>query len=188
MNKVRAFTKSNTGDKKINEYIDKCVQDGREATEAGDTIVTKQAMDRAAEMLIMQLKEAAFQYNLPSSVREHFNSLRATYPVPYGASKQKYKIDITFEDDLSRMSLLITSGKNSGKRTGDGVSNIVALFNNGYNANNNVFGLWESHGENISSLTHRKSLNFMESTVESFNREWGNLYNVYAYISSDEYK
>ncbi len=186
MDKVNAFSKSNTGSKKINEYIDKCVKDGRGVTEAGSTIVTKQAMIRAAETLIMKLKESASQYNLPNSVREHFNSLRAT--APYESGKQGYKIDITFEDDLSRMSLLITSGKNSGQHTGEGISNIIALFNNGYDASSKVFGLWESHGENISSLTHRDSLNFMESTVESFNREWGNFYNAYAYISSEQYR
>lgn len=186
MNKVNAFSKSNTGNKKINEYINKCVKDGRGVTEAGSTIVTEQSMSRAAEVLIMKLKEAASQHNLPNSVREHFNSLKATSP--YEVGKQKYKIDIIFEDDLSRMSLLITSGKNSGQRTGDGISNIVALFNNGYDTSNKVFGLWESRGEKISSLTHRDGLHFMESTVESFNREWGNLYNVYAYISSGQYE
>lgn len=186
MSKVGAYAKSQRGKDVMRQYIDQCRSDGRSVTAAGDTIITEEIMIRAAEMLISMLRETAAQHHLPESVKEHFNSLDYNQPVPYGRESSQYKLDITFKDDLSRMSLLITSGKNKGKRTGDGIDNIVSLFDTGYSAEKRVYGVWDGHGEEtIGSLTHRDGLHFMSETVNAFNREWGALYNVYAYIPSE---
>ena len=47
-----------------------------------------------------------------------------------------------------------------------GVDNIVALFNNGYQACNTVYGLW--HGKRVKSLQARDGLHFVQAAQRSF--------------------
>ena len=47
-----------------------------------------------------------------------------------------------------------------------GVDNIVALFNNGYQASNTVYGSW--HGKKIKSLQARDGLHFVQAAQRSF--------------------
>lgn len=185
MGKVNSYARSQEGQGVMKQYINQCRADGRSTTAAGDVIITEDIMIRAAEMLIAMLRETAAQHNLPESVRAHFDSLDYSQPVPYGKLGEQYKVDVSFGDDLSRMSLLITSGARRGEHTGGGISNIVSLFDTGYDASTRVYGMWESRGEEISSLKHREGLHFMDSTINAFNRQWGALYNVYACISPD---
>lgn len=187
MGKVQAYADSNEGKTRIAKFIKECRDSGNGKLSSGDYIVTQQDMIRAAEALISILKEVAKQKSLPESVQKHFDSLYYNDPIPYGKEGKQYKIDIQFEDDLSRMSLKIASGKNAGKRTGEGIDNIVSLFDTGYNAKGSVYGVWENHTNNeIYSLSYRDSLNFMEEALNTFNREYGKLYNVFAYISSED--
>lgn len=187
MGKVDKYTKSQQGKDTIQQYINQCRADGRSVTAAGDTIITEPIMIRAAETLISMIKETAAQHRLPESVLEHFESLYYNEPMLFDKESNQYKIDITFGDDLSRMSLMITSGKNKSQRTGNGIDNIISLFDTGYDAEHRAYGAWEGHGkERIASLTHRDGLNFMKEALDAFNREWGSLYSVFAYISSDD--
>lgn len=186
MSRVNEFAKSQRGKDRMMQYLAKCRINGKNKTEAGNKIITEQTMICAAETLISMLKETASQYRLPESVIAHFASLDYSQPVPYGKESGQYKCDITFADDLSRMSLLITTGKRAGRRTGDGIDNIVSLFDTGYDADKRVYGVWDGHGDNvIASLTHRDGLHFMRDAVDSFNREYGAAYGVYAYIPAD---
>lgn len=45
-----------------------------------------------------------------------------------------------------------------------GVTDMFALFNNGYSASNRVYGMW--HGEHIGSLTSREPLHFIQDAVD----------------------
>lgn len=187
MRKAKQYEKSEAGKKRIAEYIDKCRKEGKHITESGGVIITEQDMIRAAEEMIKILRDTAFAKNLPESVKEHFYSLYYNQPIPYGKEGGQYKVDIQFGDDLSRMSLKITSGKRKGERTGEPIENIVSLFDTGYDASKQVFGSWDGHGDDtIGSLTHRDALNFMEEAIDAFNREYGGRLNVIAYISSDD--
>jgi len=112
-------------------YIKHCRENGKSATEAGAVVVTEQDMIRAAEALIKILQETASQKGLPESVMEHFYSLYYSEPIPCGKEGGQYKVDVQFGDDLSRMSLRITSGKRKGERTGEPIENIVSLFDTG---------------------------------------------------------
>jgi hypothetical protein len=187
MDKVRQYTKSDAGNKRMTGYIKHCRENGKSATEAGAVVVTEQDMIRAAEALIKILQEPASQKGLPESVMEHFYSLYYNEPIPYGKEGGQYKVDVQFGDDLSRMSLRITSGKRKGERTGEPIENIVSLFDTGYDTSKRVYGAWDGHGdETIASLTHRDPLNFMEEALTSFNRQYGAIYNVVAYISAED--
>lgn len=187
LGKVRVFQKSDEGMDRINEYIGLCITDGRAVTEGGSKIVTLDAMKRAAEVMIEKLKTVASTRKLPAAVLDHFNSLRFSDPV-YIKDSSKFKIDIYFSDDLSRMSLRIASGKNKGEYTGDGIENIVSLFDTGMDADTTVFGIWNGHESAgvVAGLTHRDEMHFMRDAVSEFNREYGELYNVYAYISAQD--
>lgn len=185
MNKVKAYSKSDIGKSRMAKFISERRDEGHGKLASGDHIVTEQDMIHAAEELIKILQETASQKGLPESVKEHFDSLYHNSPIPYDKSGTKYKVDVRFKDDLSRMSLQITSGKNKGSRTGEGIKDIVSLFDTGYDAEKRVYGSWDGHvNDTIASLPHRDGLNFMGEAIDSFNREYGKLYNVFAYISS----
>lgn len=136
------------------------------------------------------LKDTASSYNMPSSVMRHFNSLKIgdIQKVPsIKKSELCIMVDIFFDDDLERESLL----KPKGGRTGEGIDNIIALFDTGYTASRSVFGIWDGHGSKaIRSLTHRDGYGFIKQAIDTFNYEYGDSHDVTAFIptTSDFYK
>lgn len=187
MSKVRAYAKTNECKKRSQDYIAQCRQAGRSTTESGETIITEEIMCRAAETMIATLRQIAQEHQLPASVQEHFNSLEYSQPRVVGNQGEVYQVDIWFSDDLSRMSLLIPTGKRAGQRTGDGIQNIVSLFDTGYSASHSVFGTWDGH-EDAGVIRSRSQLDgkhFMSQAVDSFNRAWSEIYGVRAMIAAD---
>lgn len=187
MLKVRAYAKTNEGKKRSQEYIAQCRKEGRNITYSGEMVVTEEVMCRAAETMISTLKQVAQEQQLPASVQEHFNSLEYSQPKIVGKQADAYQIDIWFADDLSRMSLLIPNGSRAGQHTGDGIQNIVSLFDTGYTASRSVFGTWDGHEDVgvIKSREIRGGKQFMSQAIESFNRAWGEIYGVRAMIAAD---
>lgn len=187
MSKVRAYAKTNEGKQRSKDYIAQCRKDGRTQTQSGETIITEDIMCRAAETMISILKQVAQEHQLPASVQEHFDSLEYSQPRIVGNQGEAYQIDIWFSDDLSRMSLLIPTGSRAGQRTGDGIQNIVSLFDAGYFASHSVFGTWDGHEDAgvIRSLSQRDGKHFMSKAIDSFNRAWGEVYGVRAMIAVD---
>ena len=187
MSKVRAYAKTNECKKRTQDYIAQCRQAGRNTTESGETIITEEIMCRAAETMIATLRQIAQEHQLPASVQEHFNSLEYSQPRVVGNQGEVYQVDIWFSDDLSRMSLLIPTGKRAGQRTGDGIQNIVSVFDTGYSASHSVFGTWDGH-EDAGVIRSRSQLDgkhFMSQAVDSFNRAWSEIYGVRAMIAAD---
>ena len=183
MAKVRKYARSPEGKKRIEDKIDEYISQGRDKTDAGSNVVNINVMARVADRMIELLKEHASAVSLPASVLDHFNSLKHDSPVKL--KKNKYMVDIYFDDDLSRMSLRITSGLRMGQRTGGGIDNIIALFDTGYTASAQVIGQWDGHEEagNVRSVVQRNGLHFLEGAVNDFNREFGDEYSVTARIS-----
>lgn len=66
-----------------------------------------------------------------------------------------------------------------------GVDNMAALLNNGYTANNVVYGYW--HGNRIVSLPVREGAHFMQHGVENFKNKYGDKYNVVELTISDTF-
>lgn len=186
MSKLKIFLGSQEGKDIVDDYIQRCIYYGRSLTSNGTEIVTFDIMKRAADRLIQKVRETAASKNLPESVMSHFSSLTATEPIPLNNNKL-YKIEISFSDNLSRLSFQIAHGKKKGQYTGEGIENIVSLFDTGMDAGRMAYGLWigyEMLGP-VAGLTHRDELRFMSEAVSEFNYEWGELYHVYAYISAD---
>lgn len=93
---------------------------------------------------------------------------------------QSYEYRISFgrsDDDLTRNSLLITSGEKNEQRTGEGIENIIALFERGYVIGKTVpFGKWESKSRGFKqdtiALGRRAGLNAIAECIERFNRTY----------------
>ena len=186
MSKVNSYAGSSKGKDRMEKKIKEYREGGVSKTDAGGSIITLKDMCTAAEEMIKLLQVSALQCGLPQSVLDHFASLTYRQPKPVGNGNKFYTVDIYFQDDMSRMSLLITSGDRVGQRTGDGIRNIVSLFNTGYDASSQVYGLWEGVG-NVVSKQSRDGLHFIEQAVQEFNNKWGAKYNVQALVVSTEY-
>lgn len=186
MRKVKNFSESEKGKEKMAKVIRERRLSGNGKLASGDYITTEQDMQMLAQELINTMKSEAASANLPQSVLDHFESLTYTQPEPSGGNVPQYSVDIYFQDDLSRMSLLITSGKRKGERTGEGVRNIVSLFDTGYEASARVYGVWSGHESDgsIASRTELEGKYFIERAIETFNRRYGETYHLEAMISA----
>lgn len=108
-----------------------------------------------------------------------------------------YSVQIFFdEEDLRRESL----ENDYQTYTGDGIENIVALFNNGMDAKDFAYGWWDNHGPSgsafsrsmpgdkfawVRSKKHRDPLLFMQAAVEEFNTKYSARYGVSVVLSDD---
>lgn len=190
LSKIEQWKQSDAGKKKIKEAY-KYKMDNGNGSDIGKiksgvpgAFIDKVTMSWIAEEFIGILKETAEASGVPTSVAEHFDSLKADDPVEV-KSEEMFVIDINFMDKLSRLSLFSPS-KN--KYTGDGINNIVALFDTGYTAGSTVYGLWNGHEElgTISSRQKRDGLGFIDKAINSFNAKFGS-YGVTARINDSFY-
>lgn len=195
MAKVHAWEKSEEGQKRIQAVLEKYRREGRSATAAGSPLVAEKEMRQAAAELIRMVKTTARNHDLPDSVLEDIDSLA----VSGGITEEKdggRVILLAFGNDLSRESLR----KKEGGRTGDGIDNIIALFNNGYEARGAVYGWWDDHSPFSSKNVHygdhdtawvrstvsRPALRFLQQAVAEFNSKYGKKYGVKA-VLNDKY-
>ena len=169
--KISSWAKTKRGKEIVNEAVADAVKN--EGAE-------RERMIKVANMFIQVLKDTASRRigftESNQSIQEHFNSLKASEP--------SIVIYFSSEDDLSRNSLLLPNGN----RTGDGINNIVALFNNGYELKSKITprGVWEGHnnGKEIRAKRKRDELGFMQSAASLIKRTYKD---VDAIILSDEY-
>lgn len=158
--KINAFLSSPTGQKKIAQL-------------AGVKIsaIGVEEANAAAQNMISVLRSTAGGYGLPESVAGCFDGLSASAPVK--VSDNRYEVSISLGGNLARNSL-------APSRYG-GVNNIVALFNNGYEAGNYVYP--EGESKYTRSRKSRSGLHFMQQAVSSFNSSYGAAHNAVATLS-----
>ena len=171
MKKVNAYAKTEEGKKRMERRVDE-LRSGKDGkTDGGGYVATIEDMNVAASEMETEARIVAQSHRLPDSVLDHFDSLRHGAPY-YDKALGHYRVDIYFEDNLYRPSLEINDGPKKGQHTGDGIDNIVSLFDTGYVAHGQVFGLWRGHEERgvIPSLMYRRPIRFMEEAVGNFNR------------------
>lgn len=192
MSKVRNFTNSKEGKEKIDRILKEYRKNGISKTEAGSEVLTYTRMSELAQELISTLKMTAASHNLPRSVMNHFNSLDY---MMQDLGDNKFECYIYFNDDLSRESL------DSGEYQGDGINNIVALFNNGYVASDHVYGWWDGHKPTGESIMHsmtgdesyafvrskigRPSLRFMQRSIQDFYSKYSKQYTMNIILNDD---
>lgn len=120
-------------------------------------------MHLAAEKFIEVLKNEISSRGIAISDAVSLEHGRA-----YETGSNMYQIEIWFSNDLHRDSLVPDRY--------EGIDNIVALFNNGYSADGQVYGMW--HGKEIASLKERVGENFIDQAVRDFIGNYGSEYNV----------
>lgn len=100
---------------------------------------------------------------------------------PYKVGKHKYQIPVWFENDLHRDSLCTDEY--------DGIDNIAALLNSGYDAGHVVYGIWLHHYPvNIPSLRHRSGAHFIENAIRDYMGNYASDYGVTNIEVDDIYK
>jgi len=176
--KAKAYSKTDSGKKKMSEAITNLKKSGSGVTSSGDEVLTHSKMSELAEEFIDMLKKQAASFDLAESVMEHFDSL--DYMIE-DAGNNVFQCFIYFRDDLGRESLY------RGDNTSEGINNIVALFNNGYVASKSVYGYWKKHDTYVHSVPARPSLHFMQRSIEDFINKYHNKYNITAVLNDDEY-
>lgn len=88
---------------------------------------------------------------------------------PYKDGENTYSIRVSFANELHRDSMYP-------KGYPDGVDDIAALLNDGYSADNRVYGVW--HGIKHPSLRSRDGAGFIDNAVRIFNDGYGTKYKV----------
>lgn len=179
MDKVYAYEKSDKGQKRMQQTLNKYIRNNVDKTQAGSKVLTQKRMKEAGRKLVEMLKQSANSCGLPDSVAAHFGSLKCGNPIMQADGS--YLMEIHFTDDLTRASL---QPEDYG-----GVRNIVAIFNNGYprdrgrsEAISHIAGWW--HGKNTTALEYRPGLFFMQSAVNDFNMNYGRDFDIYAEVAA----
>lgn len=195
MSKVGAYSRSVEGKLRMKERINKYVSDGQSRTAGGGKVMTEDDMYRAAYKMMDVLKQTAKESDLPPSVMQHILTMDCSKP--YKMPDGHMEIWIYFGGDMHRESL----EDGDGGHTGEGVNNIVALFNNGAHASDYVYGWWNNHsptGEALTRSSHvdgfawvrskkdREALHFIQQAVGDFNGNYGSDFNVTA-VAGDDY-
>lgn len=191
MSKVRRYASSKDGKNRVNNIIRKYRNEGITKTDGGSEILTKARMAELAAELISILKTTAASYDLAPSVMKHFNSLDYVFQ---DLGNEKFECYIYFNDDLSRDSL------EDDYNQGEGINNIIALFNNGYVASAPKYGWWNGHapaGESIhrsgigntsayiQGTQARPSLRFMQAAIEEFYSKYAKQYAMTVVLDDD---
>lgn len=160
--KLYSYVNSPAGQANIQSTLNNYIASGRATTPSGQKLVNADvAYDLAQKLgnIIMS--------HIPGNISNSINSMVCNGPFLVNGGRS-YECDLHFDGDLSRPSL-----------SGDGgVSNIVALFNNGYLASDYVYGWWDSHDIAVRSKLYREPLQFMQDAVNEFNSIYGKQYNV----------
>lgn len=155
-------------------------------TNGGTKLVTKETVLELAVKLRKLIIKHAEIANVPASVMDNIRSLVCTAPYK-DSTGSSLVIDLYFTDNLHRDSLYEDGYP-------DGISNIIALFNNGYLASDFVYGWWDGHRSTGDESGYRSfhvdnsafvrskialpGLQFLQDAVEEFNTTVGSDYMV----------
>lgn len=160
---------------KVEEYQ----RAGVSKTRAGSRIISERRIAIAVSRLRKCLEAAIRDAGLPESVAEHIRSMYDIKPIRVG---ETWEVCLYFGGELHRDSL-------DNELPYHGIDNIVALFNNGYEAGDYVYGWWDGHapkgeallrmatpGEDfawVRSKKQRQALRFIQQAVSDFNGNYG---------------
>lgn len=182
MSKVKAWAKSEQGRERIKECVGKYVEYDVRNTKAGSKIVTEKMMKEAADKFMEILLDTAAAYDLPASVIQNISDSRRTGPEDCGDGKMAVSFVFGADDESLHRESIVPDEY-------DGVNNIIAILNNGYEAHDFVYGDWHSlstgETKHIQSLEKRKGIYFIQEAVRTFNFNYGKQYNVTATYSSE---
>ena len=176
--KLQAYVNSDAGKKLVRDTVKNIITSSSKSIDGG--IITLRGMDDLAFEFKSMINDEASIVSLPESVFSDLDSL--WYQDPRERADGKYEIIFTFDGDVSRPSLMSTFGKRGGPkttgRTGDGIENIVYLFETGYPVSGgtprHVYGTWDGH-EDLGVIRSRNimtGLHFIQRAVDKFNAKY----------------
>lgn len=200
MDKVRKFSKTDNGKSIMNKKIKSYMHDGVFRTNGNSTIATESDMIHEAEKLKRSILDTVQSLvasgELPECIYQIVNEMNIEMPFERKSfidGETQYEMGLWFDDDMiKRQSLMRVDNKDI--RTGNGINNIVAMFNNGVDTDKTVFGIWENHlGQEIfvgKSKNKRPALRFMQDGIESYKKylmtEYGGM-NIYVFLNTIKY-
>ena len=176
--KIDKFMQSPAGQQRIQSTIQKYLKSGVKVTKAGSKLVTEDVALELANALADMIVRS-----IPGQISGSVTGMVCEGPYLINGGSA-YEVRLGFTGDLSRPSL----------DEGGGITNIVALFNNGYLASDYVYGWWDGHeatGDEskwrsgqvggsafVRSKLYREPLQFMQEAVFNFNSIYGKQYNI----------
>lgn len=200
--KLKAWAESPRGKQALNDRVAE-IAAGNGKTVSGGKPVSPEDLKACAIRFIQILNK-----NLPDEInRPEYTNNPVGKTLHYGAVRQlpsgEYCITVSFDPDaLARNSLYALSGgeddDDGGRRGYEGVYNIVALFDKGYNASKYVYGTWAGHknqpgggssaggeGVRVRSRKNRPPLGFIQKSINEFIDTFGREYGVVVVPGSD---
>lgn len=167
MGKIRKYASSAEGKARMQKKINTYIASGVSRSEAGGSIISIREMNDLAKQMMRFIQQAGGA--LPESVRNDLSGMTATSPAQVG--NNIYEVIIS-TPEVPRRSLLISKGDGSNRYTGDGVYDIIGLFDSGYSTDGRVYGVWEGHEGlgRIGSRMSREGLHFLQGACDTFNR------------------
>lgn len=187
MKKLNEFAKSSAGKKIMRNRIEELsssdnTPDGYR-TEGGSTIITQDMRDSLVYTFISMLTQSAHNASLPNSVERIFDTLDVfdIKNVHLNGGIEMTEVLISFNGKLLPRTSLYFYGENGRKyRTGNGIDNIVSLFDTGYSLNPRTqtpYGYWTGHEDSgqIYARRSRDRLGFMKDAIDRFNSQYGHI-------------
>lgn len=185
LNKVKEFIKTPEFQKNMERTMDMIVMHG--AAPSGQKLTLGGAEDAASafiNVLREEIESSASAHMISNDVTEAL--IKLTYDAPRKVGKNKYEISISFSEGLQRPSLDYGT---FGGYSDEGIQNIAALLNRGYEARDYAYGVWEGHGdERIRSQKKRTGAYFIDNAVRRYMAEYANKYGVIDIEVADIYK
>lgn len=194
ISKTKAYGKSNAGQNKIKELREKAFDRGA-TFGSGDGITSKSDYKRVANEYL----EYLYQYSVNNPqmgdaitriIQETIAHAFISEPTKVG--KGQYKVQVIFDEELlKRDSLSYAPTKKYPRGHGDGINNIIALFNNGYDLpedKKTPYGLWKTHSVKKPARRHRDQLQFMQQSMQEFLTKFKNKFDITSMELGDAYK
>lgn len=153
----------------IRNKCKKALETSSKYTRAKDAVGIKQCSEAGETLKSVLQKEISSNPNLSTEASTSIGDISTSAPTKIG--KDTYRIGVFFSGDLHRPSLAPTQYP-------DGIENIAALLNNGYEARNFVYGTWNGHGGKIRSRKSRPGAHFVQNAARIFESGYGKKYNI----------
>lgn len=187
MQKLNEYAKTADGRKRISERISSYEKmpnkPNGHMTDGGSLVVTNDMRDSITSIFIAMIVDRAHSASLPQSVDSIFDTLDVSdirqRRLHDGTSMTE--ILISFNGKLlPRMSLYFYGENRRLHYTGNGINNIVSLFDTGYSLNAHTetpYGYWTGHEASgmIYARRSRARLGFMKQAIDDFNMHYGHI-------------
>ena len=158
-----------------------------------NSVITVNDYAKLASKWFKYFLDATADTNNPALFEIAANALAsAIVGKPEKIGEGLYKVSIVFDKkQLRRESLTGEDFWGSEYKTGEGIDNILALFNNGMDIEYGKpvpYGKWETHGIYVRATTHRDALQFMQKALQEYMNEYRKTFNIKSGDIGDIYK